>query len=50
LIVGDGCRLVAVVHVSLRKAVVGIAWMRISFDVELENTDGFLELLASISS
>ena len=45
LIVGDGLRLVAVVHVSLAEAVVDIARLRIDFDVELQNADRFLEFI-----
>ena len=41
----DGLRLVAVVQVRLAETVPGVARSRIGFDVELENADGFLELL-----
>src|SRR6266576_3448969 len=44
LIVGDRRGLVAVVHVTFREAVVDIAGLRIGLDIQLENTDRFLEL------
>src|ERR1700731_2000112 len=47
LIVGDGQRSVAVVHVSLPKTVVDVPGLRISFDVKLENADRVLEIIGA---
>ena len=47
MIVGDRPWFVTVVHISFAQAVVDVAGLRIGFDVELENADGFLELIGA---
>jgi hypothetical protein len=47
LVVGNRELPFAVVHISFGEAIVNIARLRIGFDVESEDANGFLELLAS---